>query len=77
MPGLLRPVSDEPKRQKQNKRRIVRKVSVWFGMGHCAVKYVITLVLLCSLHCLWLDTDMKRSFTVALMAGCQGQEFLV
>jgi hypothetical protein len=55
-----------------------RKVSVWFGMGDFALQYVNTLVLLHSLLCLWLDTERHdKSFTVTLMAGCQGQAFHV
>jgi hypothetical protein len=78
MPCLLRPVSDEPKRQKQNQRRMVRKVSVLFDMGHFAMQYVNTSVLLHSLLCLWLDTEGHgKNVTVALMAGCQGQTFHV
>jgi hypothetical protein len=57
MPGLLRPVSYEPKRLKQDQRRMVRNVSVRFGMGHCAMHYISTLVLLRSLLCLWLNTE--------------------
>jgi len=36
---------------------MVRKVSVWFGMGHYAMQYISTLVLLRSLLCLWLNTE--------------------
>lgn len=36
---------------------MVRKVSVWFGMGHCAMQCINTLVLLRSLRCLWLNTE--------------------
>jgi hypothetical protein len=60
MPDLLRPVSYEPKRLKQDQRRMVRKVSVWFGMGHCAMQYINTLVLLHSLLCLWLNTGRHQ-----------------
>lgn len=60
MPGLLRPVSYEPKRLKQDQRRMVRKVSVRFGMGHCAMQYINTLVLLHSLLCLWLNIERHQ-----------------
>ena len=52
MPGLLRPVSFEPKRLKQDQRRMVGKVSLWFGMGHSAMRCINTLVLLLSVLCL-------------------------
>jgi len=36
---------------------MVRNVSVWFGMGHRAMQYINTLVLLHSLLCLWLNKE--------------------
>lgn len=66
MPGLLRPVSCEPKRLKQDQRRMVGKVSLWFGMGHSAMQCINTLVLLRSLLCLWLSTERHQKEVVLL-----------
>lgn len=77
MPGLLRPVSYEPKRLKRTKGGWLEKFQyglVW-GTVPCS-----TSAHWCCAPCFaygWTQKDMKRSFTVALMAGCQGQAFSV